>query len=234
MTTLTEEVIELAGLRTIVISPSAPRFVVVMLHGYGMTPEDLSPFAHSMKLPMAFLVPEAPLHAIPSGRAWWEMDQHRRALALVDGPRDLCREHPAGAAAARAGLLAFLDESARRWKGCGRSIVGFSQGGMLACDTMLRERPDVAMLALLSASRITADEWQPLAHRLRGVPVLVSHGRKDADLAFSAGRALFDLVQSGGARATWVPHDQGHEIPLVVWRALRKFLLGGMAEMRGV
>jgi phospholipase/carboxylesterase len=27
-----------------------------------------------------------------------------------------------------------------------------------------------------------------------------------------------------GARVFWVPFDGGHEIPLVVWRGLRKFL----------
>jgi predicted esterase len=26
------------------------------------------------------------------------------------------------------------------------------------------------------------------------------------------------------APVTWVPFDGGHEIPLIVWRALRKFL----------
>jgi phospholipase/carboxylesterase len=230
--TMREETIELAGLRTIVVSPREPQLVVVMLHGYAMRPEDLAPFAHSLKVPAVFLVPEAPLAARPSGHAWWEMDHDRRASAPAEGPRDLHAEHPVDTAAARAGLLALLEESARRWNGCGRAIVGFSQGGMLACDTLLRNQPDVAMLALLSASRITADEWLPLVHRLRDLPVLVSHGRKDTDLAFGAGSALRDLLQSGGARVTWVPHNQGHEIPLVVWRALRKFLTSCRAEVR--
>lgn len=227
-----EQTIELAGMRTIVISPPEPRLVVILLHGYAMAPEDLAPFAHSMKLPAVFLAPEGPLGAQPSGRAWWEMDHDRRAVALARGPRDLYSEHPVGAAAARRGLLALLEETGRRWNGLGRAIVGFSQGGMLACDTLLRDRPDVAMLALLSASRIAADEWLPLVHRLRDLPVLISHGRNDPDLAFGAGSALRDLLQSGGARVTWVPHDQGHEIPLVVWRALKKFLTSGRTEAR--
>jgi phospholipase/carboxylesterase len=60
--------------------------------------------------------------------------------------------------------------------------------------------------------------------RLRGLPVLVSHGRADADLAFAAGERLRDLLAGGGADVTWVPFEQGHEIPLEVWRALRKFM----------
>jgi phospholipase/carboxylesterase len=96
---------------------------------------------------------------------------------------------------------------------------------MLACDLLLRDQPPVAALALLSSSRIAADEWEPLGGRLRGLPVLVSHGRSDADLAFSAGEALRDFLVRGGAQVTWVPFEQGHEIPLPVWRSLRKFLL---------
>jgi len=60
--------------------------------------------------------------------------------------------------------------------------------------------------------------------RLRGLPAFVSHGRADQDLAFTAGEALRDFVLAGGAEVSWVPFDGGHEIPLVVWRALRKFL----------
>jgi phospholipase/carboxylesterase len=54
----------------------------------------------------------------------------------------------------------------------------------------------------------------------------VSHGQADADLAFAAGEALAALLQRGGATVTWVPFTGGHEIPLVVWRAIRKLLAG--------
>ena len=200
----------IAGLRTIVVEPAAPPLLdVVMLHGYAMMPEDLAPFASSLGLPARFLFPEAPVEAIPAGRAWWDMDQEKKARQMAIGPRR------------RALLLEFLGATRQ---GRPVALVGFSQGGMLACDTLLRERPDVAALALLSSSRISADEWAPLASRLAGLPVLVSHGQRDPDLAFAAGEALRDLLQRGGARVTWVPFDQAHEIPLVVWRALRKFL----------
>ena len=104
------------------------------------------------------------------------------------------------------------------------TIVGFSQGGMLACDALLRDGLDLAALALLSSSRIAFDEWQTQLHRLRDLPVFVSHGERDPDLAFAAGEALRDMAVAGGAQVTWLPFDGGHEIPLVVWRGLKKFL----------
>lgn len=215
---------EIAGLRTIVVEPDVPpRLVVVLLHGYAMLPEALSPFARSIGIPARFLLPEGPLEASPEGHAWWAIDDERRARAIASGPRDLSQEHPAGAQAARERLLSFLADG-RSSGGLPIALVGFSQGGMLACDTVLRARPEIAALGLLSSSRIMLDEWTPLVHALQGLPVLVSHGRNDADLSFAAGETLRDLCAGAGADVTWVPFDEGHEIPLVVWRALKKFL----------
>jgi phospholipase/carboxylesterase len=61
--------------------------------------------------------------------------------------------------------------------------------------------------------------------RLRGLPVFVAHGRDDQDLSFAAGAALEESLREAGARTTWLSFDGGHEIPLVVWRGLKKFLL---------
>lgn len=220
-----QDVVTIAGLRTLVVSPSEPTtFVVVMLHGYSMRPEDLAPFAHSIGVAAHFLVPEGPVAAEPSGRAWWDIDREARARALAAGPRDLVNEHPRGAPVARAKLAALIVAARARWGAAPLVLAGFSQGGMLSCDTVLREAPSVDGLALLSASRISATEWQPLASRLAGLPVLVSHGREDDDLSFAAGEALRDFAAAGGADVTWVPHDRGHELPPVVWRRLRTFL----------
>ncbi len=215
----------IAGLRTVKVSSSnAPLGAVVVLHGYAMAPEDLASFAESIGIAAAFYLPEGPLDAEPSGRAWWPVDEERRARAIERGPRDLHGEHPPGAAAARRLLRCVLAEVRGRHDGLPLVLVGFSQGGMLACDTVLRGGATVSGLALLSSSRISADEWAPLASRFAGLPILISHGSDDLDLAYCAGEALRDLCIAGGGEVTWVPFQGRHEIPLVVWRALRKFL----------
>ncbi|HMU62895.1 MAG TPA: hypothetical protein PKA66_14015, partial [Gemmatimonadales bacterium] len=135
-------------------------------------------------------------------------------------------EHPPGATAARALLGDIVEEVGRRHPGVPLVLVGFSQGGMLACDAVLRDGLELAGLALLSASRISADEWAPLSSRLAGLPILVSHGTHDPDLGFHAGEALRDLCTAGGGVVTWIPFEGEHGIPLVVWRALRKFIAG--------
>lgn len=199
--------------------------VVVFLHGYGMQPDDIGPFAHSLGLAATFYIPEGPLRADPTGRAWWPIDQERRARAIARGPRDLADACPTGATAARNFLSEMLADVSRRHDATPLFLVGFSQGGMLACDCVLRDLPNVAGLGLLSASRISYPEWKPLCSRLKGLPILVSHGTRDSDLGFCAGEALREMCASAGGRVTWVPFEGGHEMPLVVWRALRKFIL---------
>ncbi len=203
-----------------------PRLAVVMLHGYAMRGADLSPFAHSLGLPAVFYVPDGPLEAVPDGRAWWAMDQERRRVALLRGPRDLATEVPAGAAAARALLGALVARVRQEQPSLPVVVIGFSQGGMLACDAVLHDATRVDALALLSSSRIDVEEWTRRAERLRGLPVLVSHGETDDDLAFSTGAALRDFCLAAGAKVTWIPFPEGHAIPLAVWRGIRRFLAG--------
>lgn len=103
-------------------------------------------------------------------------------------------------------------------------IGGFSQGGMLALDWALRGNQSVDGLALLSTSRLALSHWLPQRERLRNLPVFLSHGAADRDLAFAAGERLRDFLLESAVQLTWTPFDGGHEIPLVVWRGLRKFL----------
>jgi len=230
-----EEEIELAGLRVVAVGDAAEaERVVVLLHGFQMEPRDLSPFAHALKTPSWFLFPTAPLAAEPRGRAWWHIDAKKREQTLLSGPRDFAVQHPPDLPAARAQLGALLEALAPRVGKRPLVLGGFSQGAMLACDHVLRSTFPLAALALFSGSRIAFDEWAPLLEgdRLRGLPTMIAHGKTDADLAFTAGVALRDALTAAGADVTWQPFEQGHEIPLVVWRTFRKFLAGPRSTRR--
>jgi phospholipase/carboxylesterase len=222
--------LEIAGLPTIAAGdPATAAFVLVMLHGFMMVPSDLSPFARSINLPGWFLYPEGPVSA-PPGRAWWHIDQQKRLEALARGPRDFAPQNPPDLPAARERLLAFLDAVQETAGKRPLLVGGFSQGGMLVCDTLLRAQRRVDGLVLLSTSRVAYDGWAPhlAARPFAGTPTLLSHGQTDGDLAFSAGEALRDALTEAGAVVEWVPFPEGHEIPLVVWRRLRKFLQARM------
>jgi len=230
----------IAGLSTTVVGdPTSARFVCVMLHGFAMSPADLSPFAHALGLPGLFVFPEGPLPAMlepgrVQGRAWWHIDPVARAQALALGPRDFAPQSPVDLPEARRALLGFLRALDAEDPGPGpsvrlpRFVTGFSQGGMLVADCFMREPrwPRAAGLGFFSASRIASTEWPPLPPHEAGVglPVFLSHGHQDPDLAFSAGEALRDRLLAARVDLTFVPFVGGHEIPLVVWRGFRRFL----------
>ncbi len=220
-----ERTVHIADLHTTVVGAADAPLAVVLLHGYNMQPADLSPFAHSLGVPALFLMPQGPELCPTGGHAWWDIDGVARERALLAGPRDLVDQYPAGLAAARQHLSRFLGAIAVDFQPRRMVIGGFSQGGMLALDWLLRGSAHADGLVLLSASRLALGDWQPRCARLQGLPVFVSHGETDRDLSFGAGERLRDFVMDGGAQVTWVPFGGGHEIPLVVWRGLRKFLI---------
>jgi phospholipase/carboxylesterase len=226
MTSQAERQIDLDGLRTTVVGPDHAALTVVMLHGYAMRPSDLAPFAHSIGVPALFLFPRGPVSLPDGAHAWWSVDAVARAADLSVGPRDMSNQYPEGLGAARQHFGRLLEAAAVELGSPSLVIGGFSQGGMLALDWILRGTRHPDALVLLSSSRLAMNDWLPRRTRLQNLPVYVSHGTADQDLAFSAGEGLRDFVSQGGARLTWVPFAGGHETPLVVWRGLRKFLLG--------
>ena len=197
---------------------------MVLLHGYAMEPEELAPLALAMGLPVALYLPRGSEAALPRGRAWWPVDGERRAAQIARGARDLHDAYPPGRDLLRARCAALVDELLRRHAGRPVVLAGFSQGGMLATDLVLHRAVRPQALALLSSSCIAAREWEPLATVARGLPVLVAHGLRDEDLSIRAGERLRDLLAAGGARVSWLPFEGGHNIPLQVWRELRRFV----------
>ncbi len=217
-------------------SGPAPPPVVVLLHGFSMTADDLAPFGASLGVPALFLFPEGPIDLAPHGlrgRAWWMIDVDRRDAAIARGDdRDLGDENPAGLPAANQRLATLLGEVRARWPGRALFLGGFSQGAILSLDLVLRNRPalpalsSLAGLILLSSGRVTAAAWAALMQgdNARGLPMFQSHGRLDRELSFAAAAALAADLAAAGARHTFVAFDGAHELPLPVLRALKRFL----------
>jgi phospholipase/carboxylesterase len=223
-----ENAIRSGGLDALAVGDEHAPLVVIVLHGRQMQASDLAPFAHSLGAHAYFVFPDAPLAAEPRGRTWWPVDSEARIRRLATGPMDLSEMDPPGRTEARAQLDALVRELIAAAPDRRVILVGFSQGGMLAMDYVLHDGVRPAALVLLSSTRIALSDWTPRAARLAGLPVLVAHGSSDAELSFASGEGLRDFALAGGADVTWLPFDGGHELPLVVWRALRK-LLGSLA-----
>jgi phospholipase/carboxylesterase len=208
------------------IAPAdAPRALVLLLHGLDMAPAQLAPIVSALGLPAWIALPAGPVERAGGHRAWWPVDDAVRAARIAQGPADLHEAHPAGREPARRAVHAAARALRARAPGLPLVVAGFSQGAMLALDSVLQAPPlAVDALALWSASRLAFAEWAPALHRLRGVRVELLHGRADANLGIAAGQSLRDALVAEDADVRWSPFDGGHEIPLQAWVGLRRLV----------
>ncbi len=210
--------------------------LVMLLHGFGAPGDDLVPLGGALRLPpstrLAF--PEAPID-LGFGRAWWLIDTGRfeRAITRPGGIAELAAERPDGLDEARDLVLELHDSlAAEHGLRSDRFILGgFSQGAMLSLEVALAlagrspsARP--AGLVLWSGTVIAETDWRRLAGdgRLRGLPVVLAHGRQDPLLPFAQAEVLRELLTSAGADVTWVPFDGGHTIPMEAIDAARSLV----------
>ena len=216
----------LAELRTLIVGELQRACqIVLLLHGYTMEPEDLAPFMQTLRVGhTAYVLPQAPLDTRQGGHTWWPIDEVARQQQLARGPRDLADTEPAGLGEARQRVEAMLTELHVSAPQARLVLGGFSQGGMLACDVALHTATPLDALFLLSSSMLSRDSWTPLLPRLAKRPILLTHGTADDNIALAAGERLRDALADAGTQVRWVTFDGGHQIPLVVWRQLRRFL----------
>jgi phospholipase/carboxylesterase len=169
-------------------APGDARQLVVILHGYGASGDDLIPLADVWRplLPdAAFVAPHAPepCRDAPMGRQWFTL--------RTRSPE----ERWAGAVAAAPTLDAFLDAELASF-GLDDSklmLVGFSQGTMMALHVGLRRpRPPAGILGY--SGLLVGPER--LAARGDTLPVFLVHGDQDGVVPVEA---LFQAVEAMAA-----------------------------------
>ena len=152
-------------------SGSAPKSLVILLHGYGSNGADLIglvPHWQHAFPDTLFISPNAPqvLPGMFDAYQWWPIT-NMDAQARINGARE-----------AAPVLNAFIDQQLAKY-GLGEdklALVGFSQGTMMALQVGLRRAPQVA--AILGYSGMLVDEAGLDSAKVKP-PVLLVHG--DAD-----------------------------------------------------
>lgn len=227
------ELVTLGALRARIVPPTAGPVTraIVLLHGFGAPGDDLVALADWMDVPgAAWVFPEAPMELgglYGDSRAWWMIDLARLERDLARGaPSERADEHPDGLPEARAQVIALLDAVRDRLGLPDDRVVlgGFSQGAMLATDVALHTERAFAGLVLLSGTLLARSAWAPRMAARAGLPVFMSHGRRDALLPYAAAEALRDLLAEAGLAVHWVPFDGGHEIPPPLLDLVGEFL----------
>ena len=77
-------------------------------------------------------------------------------------------------------------------------LGGFSQGGMLAAEVAFRTEQPLEALILLSPTFVDEQRWIEGMPRRKGLPVFISHGRRDDVLPFAASERLAQAMRQAG------------------------------------
>jgi phospholipase/carboxylesterase len=192
---------------------------LLALHGWGASAHDLiglAPILHggmaivlSPQGPVAFEIGQGML-----GFGWFPLRESRE----LDP-----QEFQQGADAVRA----FLDGALERYPVDRRKIIplGFSQGGVMAYDLVLRDPGRFAgLVALSSWLPELVDRGIPESDELRNFPVLVMHGTEDPMIPVARAQESRDLLIKRGLDVTYREYEMGHEIRPEALRDLVEWL----------
>lgn len=202
--------------------PETARRLVLLVHGYGATEQDLAPLAQLLGDDLLGLCPRGPIDVPGAGASWYHFTQ--------DGPdRDtfcgslVALDHLVDAVCADTGLD-------RREAVFG----GFSQGGSMVLALALRASTKARPAAVLSMSGFLArpdwltygwDDPAP-ANGATWPPVLVQHGRQDPMVGFDRAEEAARVLESHGLPARFEAYDMAHEVTPDSLAAARSWLAG--------
>jgi phospholipase/carboxylesterase len=202
-----------------------PSASVIWLHGLGADGHDFEPIVPELRLPgtlpLRFVFPHAPVRPVTVNggmamRAWYDIVSLDRG-----GPVD-----SAGIDESTATLEALIAREEQRGIDPQRIVVaGFSQGGAIAINTVLRSETRLAGLMALST-------WLALPDALQGdavdtsIPVFMAHGQFDPMIPMQYGRSSADALVKTGFDVEWHDYPMAHAVCPQEIDDIRAWLLG--------
>ena len=204
---------------------SEPSASVIWLHGLGADGHDFEPIVPELRLPASlpirFVFPHAPVRPVTLNggmamRAWYDIISLDRS-----GPVDT--DGINGSSEMLEGLVAR--EQQRGIDPDRIVLAGFSQGGAIAINTVLRSRGTLAGLMALST-------WLPLPDALQGgglnttTPVFMAHGQFDPMIPMQYGRSAADALVGAGFEVDWHDYPMAHAVCPQEIDDIRSWLVG--------
>ena len=189
-----------------------PSHAVIWLHGLGADGNDFVPVVQQMKLPplgIRFVFPHAPMRPVTINggfvmRAWYDIAYQE--LAFKEDERGLRESQK------------FIEELIAREEKRGipssRTVLaGFSQGGVMALQTGLRQAKRLAGLMALSAylplSSMIAIERNAASN---SVPIFMGHGKDDNIVPLPMGVMSRDTLIKMGYDVEWHQYTMPHSV----------------------
>ncbi|KAJ1620514.1 Alpha/Beta hydrolase protein [Pavlovales sp. CCMP2436] len=229
----------LMSTKAVLAGEAMPGLIVILLHGLGANASDFASIPPMLDLDSAtgsqtlWVFPQAPVGSMFVA-AWWTIDVMRWMGAMSAGEvaiAKLIRDVPPGLPECRARLTKLVAEVCLSANDCPTSRVvlgGFSQGAMTSVDVALSMPPDkrVGGILSLSGAPIVVDEWAGKLQKMKGISVMLTHGRSDGTIPFAVCGWLEELLKHNGAVVTTSHHGGGHDFgPQTTIAAVRDYLV---------
>lgn len=184
---------------------------VIWLHGLGADGHDFEAIVPQLNLPhdlrLRFVFPHAPMRPVTinggmSMRAWYDIVSFDSASrADSDGIRESSRM-----------LDGLVAREIERGVDAGRIVVaGFSQGGAVAIQTMLRTPHRIGGMMALSTYLALPGELEHASVR-KDLPIFMAHGSFDNVLPMQWGRDSADKLIAAGYAVDWHEYPMAHAV----------------------
>lgn len=192
-------------------SGNNPEFSIIWLHGLGADGEDFAPVAEQLALPTAvrYLFPHAPRRPVTVNggfvmRAWYD----------ISGNDISARQDDAGIRASQADIEALIArEVARGITPAHIFLAGFSQGGVIALHTALRQPTPLAGVLALSAYLPLGDTVAAeCTTTSRQTPIFMAHGKSDTVVPCALGIASRQRLLELGYAVDWREYAMPHSV----------------------
>ena len=194
--------------------------VVVILHGFGTTADDMVPLCAELQIPSClFVLPDGPLRVdrMPGARAWYDRFTHSRKD--VERSRDY--------------LFEVMDhfskgnseaEEGKTLKPRPVVIMGFSQGAVMSLEAGLNYKG--AIKAVVSMSGYMGHPELTMAHPKapRKTDILMVHGTLDPVVQDEDTQITLSALRKAGYHPVLREFMMGHKITAATVRTVSDFL----------
>ena len=204
------------------VGDGTPDASLVLLHGLGADAMDLAGVADHLPLPegrcLRIVLPDAPVRPVTVNggmamRAWYDIDP---AGGLDSGREDI------------EASVAELCTLVQRERDAGNERIfvgGFSQGGVIALETLLTTELPLAGAVALSTYLHDAEHAEArVAFTNAGAPVFLAHGLGDPMIPIQRAAQSRTKLEALGYDVSWQEYPMGHEVCLPELEALAGWL----------
>jgi phospholipase/carboxylesterase len=190
-----------------------PTHAVIWLHGLGADGHDFEPIVPELIRPhwpaIRFVFPHAPVRPVTINggmpmRAWYDI----RGMDIAS------RADEAGIRESIGLTHRWLDHLVQSGIPAHHILLaGFSQGGAVILNAMLRYRERLAGAIALSTYLPLHDKLAAEAHAANaGTPIFMAHGSADPIVPLALGRQSADVLVAAGYPLTWRQYQMQHSV----------------------